>query len=998
MAKNEDKSKALKKEEDMLKRIAKLVKEGEESYKKQNVYISSISNSIFGISQSDWFDKIKVSSEDISKMTSDFAEMQDVISEAAGTLNTEFSKAIEQNRGDILGMAQDLFKVNEEMSKGLVEAVQKRDFTTFLNKFGEEGEKVFKEITKDKNFTKLDDLLKGKSLKDFKKVTQEAKQLENTLKNANKETFSLQEGFKKIAANMLKSLAMGPLKESLLSFDQTITETQRDTGIAMKENTLAFSDLTMQTARFGMSVKDTSELMGKLGAGLRTTDFGVLTKAAGDMAAISKATGVSIDEIAELGSQMMLFGKTSEDVSKFAENTMKSAQNFGVNGKKIMTDIAKNLPKFRQMGFQGGEESLKRMALQAERLGQNIDEIFDVAKRARTIEGSLDMAAQLQLAGGSFSNINPMDLLAAARKGPEELQKILAKMGSDIGTFNEKTGKMDFSAVDVDRLQIAADATGMSIDSLQKQIAKSAETNQKTQLLPPGLFEGLSPEEQAFLTNSMKMKDGKLIDIGVGGIDELSGLTQENIKAKMDQANADKTTLAEQAEQNMSFQESVASLKTAVMNIFTYLEPVVKQLTKFVQYLSEKLSEFGGTTKAVIAALVGAGVILFGYAKQFASGFAFGKGQNAALQGGGFFKSIAGAIGKGKGGAGALGDVATTAKQAEGVPPGGGLKMFLTNLGEGLSKLGQNMGQVLKGAATLGLSMLLIGAPLLMALAFAGKEKALIAYGLALVEISMALWLASKAMDKLSIKGIILGSLAMGLLGLAMMPFMATLQTMEGIKWETLGKMAVAIAGAALILGVMGAGPIPGFILLGALALAGAAGALYIFGAAIQEIAGGFTLLGGINWAGFMLMGTALMSVVPGLLALGGVGLFALPGLFMMTGVLAGLAAVMVVLAPALSMASTSMIQMADGIDKLKNAVKGLDVDKLESLAGASERMATASAIGGLANAINSFVGGGSNSGGGKEQTMRLEPITINLKLNGRQMQQEIVTSTAHLS
>ncbi len=32
----------------------------------------------------------------------------------------------------------------------------------------------------------------------------------------------------------------------------------------------------------------------------------------------------------------------------------------------------------------------------------NVDEIFDVAKRARNIEGAMEMASELQLAGGSF--------------------------------------------------------------------------------------------------------------------------------------------------------------------------------------------------------------------------------------------------------------------------------------------------------------------------------------------------------------------------------------------------------------------------------------------------------------------------------------------------------------------------------------------------------------------------------------------------------------------
>jgi hypothetical protein len=193
------------------------------------------------------------------------------------------------------------------------------------------------------------------------------------------------------------------------------------------------------------------------------------------------------------------------------------------------------------MGFQGGEESLKKMALQAEHFGQNIDEIFDMSKKARNIEGAMDMASQLQLAGGSFANINPMDLLSAARKGPQELQKILGQMGGDIGKFDKETGEMAFDAVDYDRLQMVADATGMSVDSLQKQITTMNQDAQKTQLIPPGLFDSLKEDEKAFLLNNVG-KDGKMT-MSIDGIDDVKNLntnSAQGIKMAMENAAKEK--------------------------------------------------------------------------------------------------------------------------------------------------------------------------------------------------------------------------------------------------------------------------------------------------------------------------------------------------------------------------------------------------------------------------------------------------------------------------
>lgn len=969
---------------------------------------TSVTEQLFGLGQSAFFDKLEHSEDYVQQLNSELQQAKENIDKLGVTLDKSFNTALNALPA---GFEEKLFKQidkfvsvkSPEMGAALRAAMETGNLTDYIKDFGEEGVEVFKKLIKGKHgATELRRLL-GKEdgmVKQMQDMVENAKDLHVELEKDGQEFMSWKNTLGEIGRIMTEDFKFANIKNSLMDFDQTLAETQRDTGIAFKDNSLAFTDLTVQSARFGLSVKETSELMGKLGAGLRTTDFGILSKAAEDMAAISKATGISIDDIGELGSQMMLFGKTSEDVSKFAEDTMKSAQNFGVNGKKIMSDIAKNLPKFRQMGFQGGEQSLKRMAIQAERLGQNIDEIFDVAKRARTIQGAMDMAAELQLAGGSFANINPMDLLSAARKGPEELQKILSQMGGDIGKFNAATGEMAFDAVDFDRMQMVADATGMSVDSLQKQITKTAQDNQKLSLLPPGMFDGLSPEEQAFIANSMKMKDGKLVDFGIDGVDDISKLTKEQISAAMDKANADKKTLAQQAEENMSFQESVSALKTAVMNIFTYLEPLVKSLTSFIQTLSEGLSKLPSWGKMLVAGIVGAGALLFGFAKQWASGFAFGKGQNAAMQGGGFFKSLTGMFGKGSKipGAGKSLVPESVGKMPTGTGPGG----FLGSLALGIKSFGKiSPADLLKFAA----AMTIIGAGLIgftYAIASIGGEASLAQLGTAgasLVLLGGSLWLMSKLMSKTDIGGVLKGSLAMAILGLSLIPFAMAAQMFQQTDWETFAKMALVMVGGILALMGIGAllsGPQALLFIIGAAALAAAGLSLMLFGAAMNVAAGGFAKMAAIDWNSFGNMGTALMSIVPGLLALGGVGLFALPGLFMMTGVLAGLGAVMVVLAPALSMASQSMVKMAEGIDKLKEAVKGLDTAKLEDLSETAEKLASASAINALAGAINSISGGG--GGGGKPQTIKIEPININLKLNGRQLQDIIVTDVQHVT
>jgi hypothetical protein len=232
----------------------------------------------------------------------------------------------------------------------------------------------------------------------------------------------------------------------------------------------------------------------------------------------------------------------------------------------------------------------------------NVDEIFDVAKKARNIEGAMDMASELQLAGGSFANINPMDLLAAARNGPEELQKILTKMGGDIGKFSTETGKYEFDAVDVERLQMVADATGQTLDSVQNMIQSNAESAKKTDMFK-GITDGLTDLDAEMvnsgLSDMMKIgKDGKVTfdaesdmakRMGLESMEDLQKLTGEELRQKM---SADAKNLEDQNTANASFSKSLERFWGSIQSLFNILQPVLEGLTWVIQTFTSLITGF----------------------------------------------------------------------------------------------------------------------------------------------------------------------------------------------------------------------------------------------------------------------------------------------------------------------------------------------------------------------------------------------------------------------
>ena len=975
--------KELKKLAALHERMAKSGFDLSDSYSKSSKLLGSISSQLFGMGESKIFDQIKFSSDDLSKMANDLETLNDELEDGANSIDRNFANALKAGKG----YREDFAKLNSQiedistkfpsMAKDMQDAMSSGDFS----KMSDDAMKSFRKLVDDKKgFGTFKKFLDTDAIKDYRLIEQEIKKIETAQNKVGEKSINWKKTLDSTLERLSAGFNLGAITKAMGEFDQTIVNAQRESGLFLANNFTAskqFAVLTSNAQQFGMSMADTTKLMGTLGSTLRTTDVGILSGAANDMAAIKNATGLAVEEVGELGGQMMLMGKTSKDVNKLAESTMKSAMNFGVNGRKIMQDIAKNLPKFRNMGFQGGEESLKRMALQAERMGQNIDEIFDMSTKARNIEGAMDMAAELQLAGGSFANINPMDLLSAARKGPEELQKILGQMGGDIGKFDKATGEMAFDAVDYDRLQMVATATGMSVDSLQKQISTMNKDAQKTELLPPGLFDGLNPEEKAFLLNNVG-KDGSItMSGGIDGVSDLNSLTKDNIKAQLETQAKEKGTLEEQAKQNTSFSESIANLKGAIMNLFVFFEPIIKGLTSFVQVLS------GAPVwlKVIFAGLMAGLALLFSVGKQVFNGKMFGIGfKQTALGGeGGGIKEMLG--GKKKGG-----DVIPTAG-AEKVPEGGKPGGFLESLAEGLKSFGKGSAQILKGAATLSLSAILIGAALIAitaGIASAGGDASggqLLTFGVALVGLSGTMWLMSKILGKISAKDILMGSFAMLTIGAAFLPFAVAMKIMEGISWEVLAIAAVGIIGLSLIVAGLGAIMTTGIgavvLEMGVVFLMSLGLGMAALGAGLLMSSAGFSAMAGVDWNSLMNIGPTLLMIA----AAGALGLVGSFGIIGMAFSLGALAAVMVVLAPAMSLAAASTKSMAEGITQLKEAIKGLDTSKLESLASASERISTGSAMSGIANAISGALGGGKEE---KATKVTVDPITINLQLDGK--------------
>lgn len=1097
----------------------------------------AVSSQVFKLSGAEWFKKVPLAVEDVKRINDEIKALDGNIK----LLEESFDQSLDQdeNYQKLSAGAKGYFEDYKKRLEGLkidsseyyiAQMDAQKDLLSQLRKDNKElaslsdeelmkitehlaaGGKlsqVYQDLTEESKNLLVSNAQNSEEMMRFKteamKASGEISNLNQELASSQKEVFSLSKGF----SGMFKNIAKDGVG-ALLAFDTVLNKIQKDTGINMDANSQAFGELTRNVAQFGVSVEQAGQFMADMSDELNTTNFSVLSKAAEDLTVIEGATGASSKDITNITGQLMRMGQSSEEVRDYFEDANKMAQNFGISSKKAIEGISRNIKKMREMGFVGGEKSLQRMVVTAEKLNMNVDEIFDVAKRARTIEGAMEMASELQLAGGSFANINPMDLLAAARKGPEELQKILTSMGGDIGRFNKETGEYEFDPVDVDRLQMVADATGQSLDSIMNGIQKSGLDKQKLEPFA-GMLDGLDEADKALMESSisdmMKWDEEKgafVLDaesdmakrMGIDSLEELQAMSADDLKTKLEE---DAKNLEEQNKRNQSFQDALQNFWQSIQSLFYIFQPVLEVLTTVIQGITtafgwvmkflDSLGWFGDIIKWAIpmyllaSTMFGKSVFSFitegvkkflkapmNLAKKVKGMFSSGGGSDegddsSKMEGpkakaGEGFKSLAEGL-KAMGDTAVFKGIAAVALAGPAfllfVPAlpgllvmaligtlGESVKSGFSAVAEGIGKFGSTEG-VFSGilamaAAAVPLLLFTVALPGLLVMALIGTMAPLIEAGFKAIASGIG-YMGQNLGDVMK------GSLALLVIGLAMTPFVLAAVMMSDVDWlNVLAGVGVMLLVLIALIGIgFMAMTVGWLILMGAGLLAAAGIAMAVAALGLMAMGEAFAMLQDIDASKIGELSLAMLALGPGLLAFAfavmllnfvsfeplkalgtaiaelgmvdpgnlsalgqalgslGTGLMAfglssllflnpitLLGMMMMVWILDELAQVMTPLANALSLGSESLNGFAEGLEKLSAAADALSDEKLEKLQKISEAMAAASASGNIASVMAAVSGAGGEGGGGG-----VRKIEVDVKLNGRELQNYIVKDTA---
>lgn len=588
----------------------------------------------------------------------------------------------------------------------------------------------------------------------------------------------------------------------------------------------------------------------------------------GQIADATELLSISAEQGVKLGMIMKQTGKSADDIG----NAIYRNVDAGISNKVVYDDVLSASDDI--VASSGGNvEALGRAASAARKLGLDLAKVNQIADGLLDFETSIESELEAQLLTGKNINLSKARELAL-NNDLEGVAKELEKNGASAAEF-AKMNRIQQESL--------AKAMGMSRQELGKMVlTKEAMAN-------------MSDDEIAN-ARGMTLEQSKQMDI------------QAKIQKSMDRL----------AQAFAPILEAVVPIVEALLTIVRPIASAIGYLLKFKAVsiaLTAVLSTIAGFFAVKkIANFVGVGIKGFNAMRASMSGMGGGLKSLTGLFGKAG-KSITDSFSKGLGdktkvafdksinrfrdqatgklvsadnakklGAkmpdslkktgDTVGDLGKKTKDIK-ADSGAGIRGFLKGLGDGLASIGRQIGDVIKGAVAIGVAGLALGGSFALALKMVKNvdPAQMLAFAGSLSMLGMTLAVLGKVGGS-----IIQGALAMGILGVTLIPAAYGLSLLKDINP---GQM-FAFAGALTLLGLAAAG-------LGLLLpfIAAGAGAIALLGASLIPAALAFNLLGNTPIDSIISKLTGLAAIAPQLLLVGaglmgiaaGLGMIAISGI-----------------------------------------------------------------------------------------------------------------------
>jgi len=261
------------------------------------------------------------------------------------------------------------------------------------------------------------------------------------------------------------TLAIGAIVAGLAAFtalESAGEDFRKETGITnsqMGEMASKANELSKSYAQYGVEVKDVYDTMASLKA--EFSDIADYSEAAvGALTVMKSSFGVSAESAAKVQGILENVGGLSEDTAASVQLQVANMSKLaGVAPKKVMEDIAKSAETTSTF-FKGDVQLLAKQAVQARRLGTDLQSVAKVAEKLLDFESGIEEELKAATFVGGQFNLNRARALAFEGKLVEAQQETLDQI--------QRSG--DFRKKDYFTQQQLAKAANMTVEEVNKQL------------------------------------------------------------------------------------------------------------------------------------------------------------------------------------------------------------------------------------------------------------------------------------------------------------------------------------------------------------------------------------------------------------------------------------------------------------------------------------------------------------------------------------------------
>ena len=372
------------------------------------------------------------------------------------------------------------------------------------------------------------------------------------------------------------TLVIGAIVAGLAAFtalESAGEDFRKETGITnsqMGDMASKANELTKSYAQYGVEVKDVYDTMASLKA--EFSDIANYSEAAvGALTVMKSNFGLSAESAAKVQGILENVGGLSEDTAASVQLQVANMSKLaGVAPKKVMEDIAKSAETTSTF-FKGDVQLLAKQAVQARRLGTDLQSVAKVAEKLLDFESGIEEELKAATFVGGQFNLNRARALAFEGKIVEAQQETLDQI--------QRSG--DFRKKDYFTQQQLAKAANMTVEEVNKQL------NVRDKL------------------SRLSGDDLKKAEAAINAGLDISKINDEQLMQEVEKQAKQQETASMISQLENTFKGILATVGGALVPLFQGLGPILKLAFLPLKWASQILSFIVDAITSVIKMIPG---------------------------------------------------------------------------------------------------------------------------------------------------------------------------------------------------------------------------------------------------------------------------------------------------------------------------------------------------------------------------------------------------------